>query len=116
MLSLLGLQGKAKVSDAQLDTEIIDEDIHILAGCFDAGHYSDYLDKLGLNDAERADVGQVAHQQGHQAAIREAIRRWKGLDPSAATFRNLLIIVLKLGKQRVAEALCKFVTENYRIA
>ena len=96
--------------DTQLDTEVIDNDLHNLAGYFD--NYNNYLDKLKLTRPECEDVKSIEYRQGHQSAMREALRLWRTPNPSAATFRALLDIALSLGKQHVAEDICKYVSEN----
>ena len=53
-LTIDDLKRRTGVSDAQLDTEVIDHDLPILAGCFD--NYNDYVDVLGLKAHERADA------------------------------------------------------------
>ena len=113
-LTIDELKRRTGVSDAQLDTEVIDHDLPILAGCFD--NYNDYVDVLGLKPAEHADVRSVQLQQvqgGHQAAMREVLRHWRTPNPAAATYRALLNAVIRLpGKQRIAEDICKFIVDN----
>ena len=53
-LTIDELKRRTGVSVAHLDTEVIDHDLPILAGCFD--NYNDYVDVLGLKAHERADV------------------------------------------------------------
>ena len=106
------LKRRTGVSDAQLDTEVIDHDLPILAGCFD--NYNDYVDMLGLKAHERADVWRAELlENSHQAAMREVLRRWRTPNPVAATYRALLNAVIRLpGKQRIAEDICRFIVDN----
>ena len=96
------------VSDAQLDTEIPERELHILAGCFD--NYNDYTDKLGLTPAEQADVRRTELlENSRRSAIREMLRLWRAPNPGAATFRLLLHIVISLRKHKVVENICEFI-------
>ena len=102
---------KTQVNDIQLDTEIIEHDLYVLAGCFD--NYNDYLPKLGLTPAEQADVRRVEFlERSHQSAMREALRLWRKQNPSAATFRTLLTIVTSLQKKHVAENIRTYIVEH----
>ena len=111
-LTIDELKRRTGVSDAQLDTEVIDHDLPILAGCFD--NYNDYVDVLGLKAHERADVRRTEFLENcHQAAMREVLRHWRTPNPTAATYRALLNAVIRLpGKQRIAEDVCKFIVDN----
>ena len=111
-LTIDDLKRRTEVSDAQLDTEVIDHDLPILADCFD--NYNDYVDVLGLKAHERADVRRTELlENSHQAAMREVLRNWRTPNPAAATYRALLNAVIRLpGKQRIAEDICKFIVDN----
>ena len=100
------------MNDAQLDSEVIEQDLYNLAGCFD--NYSDYLDKLGLTPAEKSDVRREEHLENScQSAIREALRLWRKPQPDLATFRALLNIVLSMSnKRKIAEDICIFIHEH----
>ena len=113
-LTIDDLKRRTGVSDAQLDTEVIDHDLPVLAGCFD--NYNDYVDVLGLKAHERADARRtelLENSHIHQAAMREVLRHWRTPNPAAATYRALLNAVIRLpGKQRIAEDICKFIANN----
>ena len=98
------------VKSSQLDQEIPREDLHIIAGCFD--NYNVYLDKLGLDPGQCADIAKTGLVENYRSAMREALRCWIKADPSVATFRTLLEIVLSLGKHDVAHLLCKYIVET----
>lgn len=106
------LKKKFKVTDAQLDTEIIEQDLYKLAGCFD--NYNDYLDKLELTPAEQCDVQEVEQREkSHQSAMREALKRWKKPNPYHAKYRVLLNIVLSMNnKWDTARNICMFIQEH----
>ena len=98
------------VSDGQLDTMIPTDTIHIFAGCFD--NYNNYTDILKLTDAEQTDVKRMSDQNGSQSAMRETLKIWRGHNPETATYREILKIVMKFGKQQVARVICKYIKEN----
>ena len=106
------LKRRTGVSDAQLDTEVIERDLPILADCFD--NYHDYVDVLGLKAHEHADARRTELlENSHQAAMREVLKHWRTPNPAAATYRALLNAVIRLpGKQRIAEDVCKFIVDN----
>ncbi len=104
------IKRRYKVSDAQLDTEILTEDLHILAGCFD--NYDDFLDKLLLSPAECKDIKVKEFLNDSQSAMREALRLWQNNNPITATFRTLLAVTLKLKKDIVADNICRYIREN----
>ena len=99
------------MSDYQLDTEITGGDLQLLAGCFD--HYNQYVHKLGLSEADQADVTRTEFlERSAQSGMREALRLWRQHNPSAATFRALLDIVQSLGKSQVAQNIIDYIKEN----
>ena len=98
------------LSEAQLDAEITDYDLPILAACF--GNYNDYLDRFGLNRADRMTLKSIEYREDFQAAMREALRYWRTPNSATATYRALLGIVLSLKKTKVAKDICKYIAEH----
>ena len=98
------LMDHTQVTDAQLDTEIEDIQLYMLAAHFD--DYSTYPLVLGLNASEQQDVRTAAVLHNTQTAMFEALRLWKKLNPDGATFRALVEIVLGMGKQDLALHIC----------
>ena len=111
-LTVDDLKRRSGVSDAQLDTEVIEQDFPILAGCFD--NYNDYVDVLELKAHERADVRRTEFlENSHLAAMREVLRHWSKPNPAAATYRTLLNAVIRLpAKQGIAENICNFIVDK----
>ncbi len=66
-----------------------------------------YSTAMGLAIAEQADVNQ---SRGTQVAMMKCLQIWKQRDPSRATYRALLDIVLRLGKGNTADQLCQHLT------
>ena len=88
------------MSSDQLDCEIEDEDVTYLAGHF--GNVELYPRVLKLTDAEQADVKKMVHEHGNQIAMAECLSLWRRHNPSTATLRALLDILLRLRKEEVA--------------
>ena len=107
------LKKRTGINDTQLDTEIIIHDLHILAGCFD--NYKDYLDKLRLTRAECADVKSVEYREGHQSAMREALRYWVSKNHGAATYRALLELTIQLKKVTAAKSLGEYISHLFSV-
>ena len=104
------LKRRTGVNDTLLDTEIIEHDLQLLAGCFD--NVDDYLDQLGLTAGQQTDIKDLAYRQNTQSAMREALRKWSDRNPYAATFRALVSISLHLSKGVVANKLCMYIAAN----
>ena len=94
------------VSSDQLDLKIEERDIIVLAGYFDAVEY--YLDILELTPPEKNDVRDYKHRHGTQIAMKECLLFWRNHNPSRATLKTLLEILLKLGKEKLASDVCGY--------
>ena len=94
------------LSNDQLNCEIEEEDIITLAGYFDNVEY--YLSALGLITAEQTDIKFKKVTEGTQIAMNECLTLWKRHNPSAATLRALLQILLRLKKVEIASKVCKY--------
>ena len=88
----------------QLDCEIEGTDTIYLAQYFDNVEY--YLGPLGLTPAEQTDVKKEYVINGTQIAINHCLCLWRRHNPSTATVRTLLEILLKLGKEEIASEVC----------
>ncbi len=78
-----------------------------MALCFDDVEL--YSSAMGLANAEQADVNQ---SRGTQVAMMKCLQIWKQHDPSRATYRALLDIVLRLGKENTADQICQQLTQR----
>ena len=101
------------VSDQQLDIEINERDFHIVGGSFDASVFNGLLGRLNLNTAEHSDVSRTADREGIEAGVAHALRLWRRLNPSRATFRALLVILLSLRRGDTSTQICKYIVEAY---
>ena len=95
----------AEVYSISLDSEIDDRDMILLAGYFDNVGY--YLDVLGLTPSEQDYARQRQKSKGTQLAMNYCLLLWKEKNPSSATMRTLLKILLSLKKEEVASKVCK---------
>ena len=100
------LQRTTGVSDRQLDIEIKERDFHTLGRYFDT--LSGFLERLAFTPAERADVNRTADRDGIQAGVAHALRLWQRVDPSKATVRALLEILVGLRRGDIAVQICKY--------
>ena len=92
------------VNSGQLDCEIEEKDTVILAKYFDGVEY--YLSSFGLTPAEQTDVKREYFMNGTQIAINHCLCLWRRHNPSTATVRTLLEILLRLGKEEIALNVC----------
>ena len=92
------------MSSEQLEYEIEEVDIAYLAQHFDDVEL--YVKAFGLNSAEQADVKRVVYLSGNQAAMAECLSLWRKHNPSTATLRSLLEVLLRLGKEEIASKVC----------
>ena len=102
------LKDHTNVTDSQLDTEIEEADMILLAVHFD--NVETLSVQLRLTPADRQDVKEVKLQYDTQTAVDKALRLWRKANPGAATYRALVEIVLRMGVNgmTIAEEVCKF--------
>ena len=95
------------ISHDKLDSVIDYRDIIFLARHFDDVEY--YLGPLGLPPSEQFDVKRIQFSQGahDHLAMNHCLWLWKQRDPSKATLRMLLNILLALNKEEIASNVCK---------
>ncbi len=97
---------KYGVTDEQLGREIQQDDLAPVSMHFDAVEL--YLNPLKLTDNEQADVKRDAFVKGNQVAVINCLSIWRGHEPSEATFRALIKILLDLGKEEIATKICQY--------
>ncbi len=97
------------LTDEQLNSEIEDSDTPEMALCFDDVEL--YSTAMGLAPAEKAGVKE---SRGTQVAMMKCLQIWKEHYPSRATYRALLDIVLRLGKENTADQICQQLTLGQR--
>ncbi len=101
------LKERTKVTDSQLDTEIEETDMIVLAAHFDT--VDTYTVQLGLSPAEQSDVTNSQLANGTQVAMDKALRLWRQHNPGAATYyRALVDILLRIEKEELAIKICQF--------
>ena len=101
---------RSGVSDYEYDREIEESDFHTLGGYFDT--MSGLLERLHLTPAECADVKETAHREGTQSGVAHALKMWRRVDPSKATFQALLDILASLRRGDIAVNIRKYFVET----
>ena len=66
-----------------------------------------YAVQLGLSPAEQSDVRIAQLANGTQVAMDKALRLWRQHNPGAATYRALVEMLLRIGKEAIAVAVCQ---------
>ena len=93
--------------DQQFDAEIEEEDIYMLAENFDT--VTGLIEKLNLTPASCGDVKRETNTEGTQAGVAMALKSWRKMDPSKATYKSLLEIVESLGRRDTAALIREFI-------
>ncbi len=102
---------KHGVTDEQLDREIEQDDLAPVAMHFDDVEL--YLNPLKLTASEQADVRQENYlSRSNQGAVINCLSIWRGHEPSKATFRALIRILLDLRKEKIATKICQYLKEK----
>ncbi|XP_064387520.1 uncharacterized protein LOC135335853 isoform X4 [Halichondria panicea] len=105
------LMVKHGVTDEQLDREIEQDDLAPVAMHFDDVEL--YLNPLKLTASEQADVRQENYlSRSNQGAVINCLSIWRGHEPSKATFRALIRILLDLRKEKIATKICQYLKEK----
>ena len=94
------------ISSDQLDLEIEENDVTYLAAHFDDVEL--YLNILGLTNSEQVDVRKMANLSGNQVAMAKCLLLWRRHNPSVATLRTLVDVLLKLKKEDIAVKICGY--------
>ena len=102
------LKDRTNVTDSQLDTEVEEADMILLAVHFD--NVETLSVQLRLTPADRQNVKEAKLQYDTQVAVDKALRLWRRANPGAATYRAMVEIVLRMGVNgtAIAEEVCKF--------
>ncbi len=102
---------KHGVTDEQLGREIEQDDLAPVAMHFD--NVELYLNPLKLTDNEQADVRRETYlSRSNQVAVINCLSIWRGHEPSEATFRALIRIVLDLRKEGIATKICQYLKDK----
>ena len=98
------------ISSDQLDYEIKEEDVTYLAEHFD--NVERYVVVMGLTESEQADVKRMTHTHDNQIAMARCLLLWRQHNPSTATLRKLLEVLLNLKKERIASNVLDWCVQN----
>ena len=77
-----------------------------------AVNQSSLLDGLNLTPANLDDVTDVTSRYGNQAGVAHALRVWRKVNPSRATFRALVEIAIELRRGDTATDICRFIVKE----
>ena len=99
------------MTDQQLSKEIEAKDFYMLGRNFDS--LSGLLEELDLNPADCGNVKRRVDQEDIQSGVALALRLWWSVNPSNATFNELVKILLRLRKGDIAVKICKYIVEKY---
>ncbi len=105
-----GLMNRHRLTENQLNCEIRDDDITLLAKHFDKIEL--YPNLMNLNSAEKDDVLITLHRNGSQMAMIKCLSLWKGRDSFKATYTALLEILLRLEKGEIANNVCLYLAKK----
>ncbi len=106
-VTLQKLIRRYSLTDKQLNREIVDSDIPVMALNFDDVEM--YSTAMGLAIAKQAGVKE---SHGNQVTMIKCLQDWKERDPFQATYRALLDIALRLGKGDTADKICQQLTQR----
>ena len=107
--SISELQTRFGLSQSQLDEEIAYRDFYSLAKCFES--YGGLFEKFALCRADCASAKRKC-QVDLKDGIEYALRIWHGENPVAATFNELLKIVLSLNDGETANEICRYIKQE----
>ena len=100
------LKDRTNVTDSQLDTEIEEADMILLAVHFD--NLETLSVQLRLSTGDKQDAQDIVFRFGIRTGVDKALRLWRKANPSAATYRALVVIALRIGVHgTIAEEVCK---------
>ncbi len=104
------MMDKYHVDTAQLDREIPDNEVPVIAAYFDSVEL--YSQAMGLSAADQTTVRTTLLQYDAQTAMARCLSIWKQLYSFKATFRALLELLLRLNRTEVAAQVCQYLTQN----
>ncbi len=105
-----GLMDRHCLTKNQLNCEIGDDDIALLAQHFDKIEL--YSNLMNLTSAEKDDVVNASSLKGNQVAMIKCLSLWKGRDSFKATYAALLEMLLRLEKGEIANNVCRYLAEK----
>ncbi len=105
------LLGKYHVDTVQLDQEIPKKELPVIAAYFD-NSVELYSQAMDMNAADQHDVRTALLQHDAQIAMMKCLLKWMQRNPSEATFRTLLELLLRLNKTEVAAEVCQYLAQN----
>ena len=109
-VGLQELMDRYRVNTVQLDREIPDNEVPVIAAYFDSLEL--YSQAMGLSAADQSTVKTSLVQYDAQSAMAKCLSIWKQKNSFKATFRALLELLLRLNRTEVAAQVCQYLTQN----
>ncbi len=94
----------------QVNQEIVETDFPGIAHLFNC--IDDLCDQFELSNADKEDVRRLRNFENTEAANKEALRKWIKKCRHEATFKNLLIILLKLRREEITRKVAHYVANR----
>ena len=105
-LTMEKLQTSKGLTDNQLDQELDIASLPVLAQLFNkAKHY------VGKFELTRSEITDVEDERTTQNAMQKALYLWHKKNPTVATYRKLLEIILTLNEGAIAFQVCDFISK-----
>ena len=98
---------KHHIGSGEMDLIIEQQDIHHLAQFFDDVEL--YIDIFRVPPGEKVDLRKMA-SFGNRWMIEQSLLTWRAHNPSKATFKLLLCILMTLKKTEVAYQVCLYLS------
>lgn len=97
------------LSDHQLDQHIEEVDLFYLAKCFGPWTIYTGIPGLQLTRGDQHTITADPNLVNNQMRMKEGLVIWRNSNPLSATFRNLILIVLKLEEEDVAIEISNYI-------
>ena len=107
------LMDKYRVDTVQLDREIPDNELSVIAAYFESVKL--YSAAMCLSPSEQAYVRLTFTQYDAQTAMARCLSIWKKHNPYEATYRALMKLLLRLNRTEVAAQICQYLAQNVSI-
>lgn len=107
--SISELKTRFRLSQLQLEEEIVKKDFYGLAKCFES--VGGLIERFDLCRADCA-IAKRKCQVDLKDGIEYALREWHGKNPEVVTFNGLLKIVLSLNKGETACEICRYIKQE----
>ena len=109
-MTISQLKKELRVTDEQLNLELVEADLPDIAALFDNTH--EYVEKLGLTQGQQTDVKEKTFVHDTQTGMKLALKYWSRRNPYEATYKALLLILLSLKKGTIIVSVCEYLSSK----